>query len=90
LYKSTCQKVETATEKISISVEALSTPPINHVLTITMTMKMVKEYGVEEGTALMYTTTSLIVKLDFREVFSSLETLEGRLDLIKRENDGRQ
>jgi hypothetical protein len=28
-------------------------------------MKMVKEYGVEEGTALIYTATSLIVKLDF-------------------------
>jgi hypothetical protein len=47
-------------------------------------MKMVKECWVEEGTALMYTATSLIVKPDFREVFSSLETIEGRLDLIRR------
>jgi hypothetical protein len=90
LYKSTCQKIETAAKKISTSVEASSTPPINHVPTIAMTMKMVKECGVEEGTALMYTTTSLIVKLDFREVLSSLETLEGRLDLIKRGYDGRR
>jgi hypothetical protein len=90
LHKSTCQKIETAAEKISTSVEASSAPPINHVPTIAMTMKMVKECGVEEGTALMYTATSLIVKLDFREIFSSLKTLEGRLDLIMREHDGRQ
>jgi hypothetical protein len=90
LYKSTCQKIETAAEKISTSVEASSPPPTNHVPTIAMTMKMVKECGVEEGTALMYTATSLIVKPKFREVFSSLETIEGRFDLIRREHDGRQ
>jgi hypothetical protein len=67
LYKSTCQKIETAAEKISTSVEASSAPPINHVSTIAMTMKMVKECGVAEETALMYTATSLIVKPDFRE-----------------------
>jgi hypothetical protein len=89
LYKSTCQKIETAAEKISTSVEASSATPTNHVPTIAMTMKMVKEYGVEKRTALMYTTTSLIVKPDFREVFSSLEIIEGRLDLIRREHDGR-
>jgi hypothetical protein len=76
LYKSTRQKIENAVEKISTSVEASSAPPTNHVPTITMTMKMLKEYGVEEGTALMDTVISLIVKLDFREVFSSLVTIE--------------
>jgi hypothetical protein len=90
LYKSTCQKIEYAAEKISKSVEASSAPPTNHVPTVAMTMKMMKEYGVEERTALMYTATSLIVKLEFREVFSSLETIEGRLDLIRKEHDGRQ
>jgi hypothetical protein len=64
-------KIETIAEKISTSVEASSAPPTNHVPTIAMTMKMVKEYRVEEGTALMYTTISLIVKPDFSEVFSS-------------------
>jgi len=48
---------------------------------------MVKDCGVEEGTALMHTTTSLIVKPEFREVFSSLETNKGRLDLIEREHE---
>jgi hypothetical protein len=90
LYKSTCQKIKTAAEKISTSVEVSSAPPTNHVPTIAMTMKMVKECGVEEEIALMYTTTSLIVKPEFMEVFSSLETIEGRLDLIRREHDGRQ
>ncbi|RLM91977.1 hypothetical protein C2845_PM08G13510 [Panicum miliaceum] len=45
LYKNTCQKIETAAEKISIIVEASSAPPTNHVPTIAMTMKMVKECG---------------------------------------------
>jgi hypothetical protein len=53
-------------------------------------MKMVKECGVEEGTAVMYTATSLIVKSEFWEIFSSLETIEGRFDLIRMEHDGRQ
>jgi hypothetical protein len=50
-------------------------------------MKMVKDYGVQEGTALMHTTTFLIMKPEFREVFTSLETNEGRLDLIEREHE---
>jgi hypothetical protein len=52
-------------------------------------MKMMIGYGVEEETALMYTITSLIVKPDFRKVFISIEIIEGRLDLIKREHDRR-
>jgi hypothetical protein len=54
LYKNTCQKIETAAKKISISVEASSALPTNHIPTIAMTMKMVKEYGVEERTSLIY------------------------------------
>jgi hypothetical protein len=34
----------------------------------------------------MHTTTFLIVKPEFREVFSSLETNERRLDLLERES----
>jgi hypothetical protein len=44
-------------------------------------MEMVKGCGVQERIARMHTTTFLIVKLEFWEVFSSLETNEGRLDL---------
>jgi hypothetical protein len=43
LYKNTCQKIKTVAEKISISVEASSPPPANHVPTIAMTMRMVKK-----------------------------------------------
>lgn len=85
LYKNTCLKIENAAERISTSVEASSAPPTNLVPTIAETMKVVKECGVQEGTALMYTTASLIVKPEFRELFSSLETTKGRLDLIERE-----
>jgi hypothetical protein len=35
----------------------------------------------------MHTTTFLIVKPEFREVFSSLETNERRLDLLEREHE---
>jgi hypothetical protein len=49
-------------------------------------MQMVKKCGVEEKTALMHTATLLIMKPEFREVLSSLETNEGRFDLLDREH----
>ena len=87
LYKNTCMKIETAAEKITSSVEASSAPPINLVPTIAEAMKMVKACGVQERTALMHTASFLIVKPEFREILSSLETNEGRLDLIEREHE---
>lgn len=86
LYKNTCLKIETAAEKISTSVEASSTHPTSQVPSIAETMKMVKDCGVKEKTALMHTTTFLIVKPEFREVFCMLETNEGRFDLLEREH----
>nr|TKW31405.1 hypothetical protein SEVIR_2G104000v2 [Setaria viridis] len=82
LYKDTCLKIETAADKISSSVEALSAPPTNPIPIIAVAMNMVKDSGVQEKTILMYTATFLIVKPEFREVFSSLETDEGRFDLL--------
>jgi hypothetical protein len=35
----------------------------------------------------MHTTTLLIVKSEFREIFSSLEINEGRFDLLEREHE---
>ncbi|XP_034586696.1 uncharacterized protein [Setaria viridis] len=87
LYKNTCLKIETAADKISSSVEASSAAPTNPVPSISEAMKMVKDCGVQEKTALMHTATFLIVKPEFREVFSSLETKEGRFDLIEREHE---
>ena len=87
LYKNTCLKIETAADKISSSVEASSAPPTNLIPSISEAMKMVKDCGVQEKTALMHTATFLIVKPKFREVFSSLETKEGRFDLIEREHE---
>jgi hypothetical protein len=87
MYKTTCQKIEAAAEKISTSVEASPTSPCNATPTIKEVMKMVKDCGVQEGTALMHTTIFLIMKPEFREVFTSLETNEGRLDLIEREHE---
>jgi hypothetical protein len=88
LYKNTCLKIETAAEKISTSVGAssASTLPTNHVPSIKEAIQMVKECGVEEKTALMHTSSLLIMKPEFREVLSSLESNEGRLDLLEREH----
>jgi hypothetical protein len=81
-------KIETAAEKISTSVGAssASTLPTNHVPSIKEVIQMVKECGVEEKTALMHTSSLLIMKPEFREVLSSLESNEGRLDLLEREH----
>ncbi|TVU07141.1 hypothetical protein EJB05_47183, partial [Eragrostis curvula] len=86
LYKTTCMKIETAADKISSSVSASSAPPRNEVPTIKEAMQMVKECGVQEKTGLMHTATLLIMKPEFREAFSSLQTIEGRLDFIEREH----
>jgi len=86
MYKNTCLKIETAAEKISTSVEASSAPPTSQVPSIAEAMKMVKDCGVQEKTALMHTTTFLIVKPEFMEVFNMLETKEGRFDLLEREH----
>jgi hypothetical protein len=48
---------------------------------------MVEDCGVQEKTALMHTATMLIMKSEFREVFSSLKTNEGILDLPEREHE---
>lgn len=78
---------KTAAEKISTSIEASLAPPPNPVSSIKEAMYMVKDCGVQEKIALMYTSTLLIVKPDFREVFSSLEMNEGRFNLFEREHE---
>jgi len=49
-------------------------------------MKMIEKCGVEEGTALMHTAPMLIMKPEFREVFSHIKTNKRRLDVIEREH----
>jgi hypothetical protein len=88
LYKNTCLKIETTEYNISTHVEASATsaPSTNQVPSIKEAMQMVKECGVEEKTALMHITTLLIMKPEFREVLSLLETYEWRFDLLEREH----
>lgn len=82
------RKIESAAEKITTSVEASAAPPQGNIVpTIAQAMKMVKECGVQEKTALMHTTSLMIMKPEFRELLSVLETNEGRFDLIERENE---
>jgi hypothetical protein len=62
-------KIESATEKITSSVEASSAPSqANIVPTIAQAMKMVKDCGIQEKTDLMHTTSLLIMKPEFREL----------------------
>jgi hypothetical protein len=48
---------------------------------------LVKECGVQEKTSLMHTTVMLIMKAEFRQILSLLDTNEGRYDLIEREHE---
>jgi hypothetical protein len=86
LYKNPCLKNETAAEKISTSVETSIASPTNPVPSIKEAMQMVEDCGVQEKTVLMHTATMLIMKPEFREVFGSLKTNEGILDLLEREH----
>jgi hypothetical protein len=89
MFKQTCSKIE-GVDKISTSIEASSKPMTSHVPTIAEAMKMLKECGVQEGTALMHISSLLIIKSEFRELLASFETLEGRLDWLKMEHDMKQ
>jgi hypothetical protein len=86
MNKNTCSKIESAADRIS-SASATSASPTNVVPTIGEAMKMVEECGVEEGTPLMHTATMLIMKPEFREVFSHPKTNFGRLDVLEREHE---
>jgi hypothetical protein len=91
MYKQTCSKIEEGVNKITTSIEASSASIMtSHVPTIAEAMKMFKECGVVEGTALMHTATLLIIKPEIRELLASFETLEGRLDWLKREHEMKQ
>jgi hypothetical protein len=86
MYRNTCMRIEGAAEKFGSSLEASSAPPqSNLVPSIKEAMKMVKDCGIEEKTALMHTATLLIMKPEFREILSALEINKGRFDLIERE-----
>jgi hypothetical protein len=87
LYNNTYLKIGTTAEKISTRFEAASAPPTNPICSIKETMQMFEDCGVQEKTALMHTATMLIMKSEFREVFSSLKTNEGILDLPEREHE---
>jgi hypothetical protein len=72
--------------KITSSVEVSSAPSQDNLVpTIAQAMKMVKGCGIEEKTALMHTTSFLIMKPEFRELLGVLETNEWRFYLIERE-----
>jgi hypothetical protein len=74
MYKNTCMRIESAADKIGSSLEASSAPPQSSpVPTITQAMRMVKDRGIQEKTALMHTAHLLIMKPEFREFFVRLK-----------------
>jgi hypothetical protein len=74
--------------KITTSIEASSAPYMtSHIPTLAEAMRMVKECGVQERTALMHTAALLIMKPEFRELLTLFDTNEGRHDLLQREHE---
>jgi hypothetical protein len=67
MYKNTCLKIESVADKITSSVQAPS--QANLVPSIAQSMKMLKDCGVQENTSLIHTTSLLIMKSEFRELF---------------------
>jgi hypothetical protein len=87
MYKNTCLKIDSVTDKIGSSVEASSAHPSSHVPTLADAMKLVKECGVQEKTAMMHTAALLIMKSEFRQILFLLDTNKGRYDFIEREHE---
>ena len=50
-------------------------------------MEMVRECGVEEGTPLFFSSSMLFMKAEYREMFASVQTKEGRFDWLGRVHD---
>jgi hypothetical protein len=50
-------------------------------------MVMVRECGVAEGTPLFFSSSMLLMKPEYREMFASVETLQGRFDWLERAHD---
>jgi hypothetical protein len=87
MYKNTCLKIDSVADKIGSSVEASSVQPSSNVPSLPDAMKLVKECGVQEKTAMMHTAALLIMKPEFRHILFLLETKEGRYDFIEREHE---
>ncbi|KAM0829053.1 hypothetical protein ACQ4PT_067125 [Festuca glaucescens] len=52
-------------------------------------LAMVRKCGVTKGTAIMFTTSKLAVKREYRELLAAFETCEGRLDYLRRTHNER-
>jgi hypothetical protein len=50
-------------------------------------MVMVRECGVQEGTPLFFSSSMLLMKTEYREMFASVETMQGRFDWLERAHD---
>ena len=87
-FKGTCGKIESAVDIIASNFEASSTTSQkSRVPSMAKALQMVKDCGVEEGTDIMHTATFFIMKAEFREVFSLLQTNNGRLHLLQKEHE---
>jgi hypothetical protein len=79
-YKSACNDLTAMAEA--------SSSDSNTVPTIREAVGLIRECGVSEGTALFYTATKVVVmNPGYRELFSLIQTREGRLDWIQRAHD---
>jgi len=88
-YKSTLANINEGVSNICASVQASSahTSSASSVPSIADYMKMMKECGVKEKTALYFTATQIGMKPEVREVFMLIETNEGKLDWLERAHE---
>ncbi|XP_047047592.1 uncharacterized protein LOC124652598 [Lolium rigidum] len=82
MYKKTTDAIRTTAEEISSS----KTPP-SLAPTMKEAMVMVRECGVQEGTPLFFSSSMLLMKTEYREMFASVETMQGRFDWLERAHD---
>src|SRR4051812_34022725 len=72
---------------VSRHTEGSSSSKDDQVPTMKEFLGMVRDCGVSEGTAIMYTAGKLAMNRDHREVFAAFATTAGRLDWLQRTHD---
>ena len=82
MYKKTTDAIRTTAEEINNN-----KPPPSLAPTMKEAMAMVRECGVEEGTPLFFSSSMLLMKAEYREMFASVETSQGRFDWLERAHE---
>lgn len=83
MYKKASDAICVTAESIKeASSSSKAHPPVGP--SMNEAMEMVRDCGVEEGTPLFFSSSMLFMKPEYREMFASVQTKEGRFDWLKR------